>query len=263
MFKEMDKNSESAAFLRTLPSLGPPPKAVLVVSAHWEESNFTVNAFRDGTGLLYDYYGFPEEAYGPNLIYPAPSDQGLQERTLDLLQKEFGPDGASKSKTSRGFDHGVFIPMKLAFPDARVPIVQVSLRSDLDASAHIRLGSALSPLLEDGVWIIGSGSTTHNLEIGRAATWVQPFVKWIGDTLEEANTKPSVARDKLSRIMELAPNALTAHPRTEHLLPLLVAFGAAFPLSSDDNPAAVKRRSKNLFSQTVVGTLSLDSFSFT
>lgn len=261
MMSEMDEKSKGAEFFRTLTSSigqGSKPKAIVIISAHWEEAQFTVNSFSENTPLTYDYYGFPPTTYAPHLTYPAKSDAALQDRAYQLIKAEFGAEGAAMSTTSRGFDHGVFIPLKLAFPEADVPIVQVSCRSDLDFTSHIRLGKALAPLADEGFWIIGSGSTTHNLrEIMGRGSWVAPFVSWLTSTLVGAHEAPKAARDKMTRLMELAPNAHTAHPRTEHLVPLLVCFGAAWPT---DEPSSI--RAKKIFSQTVAGTLSLDSFSF-
>jgi len=256
----MDKDSRGASFLRNLSSSLSPtkPKAILVVSAHWEESVFTVNAFKNGTPLTYDYHGFPASTYAPHLTWTAPSDVPLEDRVLDLLRAEFGTEGSAKSTDSRGWDHGVFIPLKLAFPEANVPIVQVSLRGDLDFAAHLRLGKALSPLASEGVWIVGSGSTTHNLrEVGQPSGWCKPYVDWIHETLLTAHEDRASSRGKMARMMDLAPQARAAHPRTEHIAPLLVAFGAAFP-----GDEATDLRARCIFSQTVAGSLSLDSFAF-
>ena len=178
---------------------------------------------------------------------------------LDLLRAEFGTEGCAKSSSSRGWDHGVFIPLKLAFPEANVPIVQVSQRGDLDFAAHLRLGKALSPLASEGVRIVGSGSTTHNLrEVGQPTGWCKPYVDWIHETLLTAHQDSAAAREKMARMMEQAPHARAAHPRTEHIAPLLVAFGAAFP-----GDEATDVRARCIYSQTVAGSLSLDSFAFT
>lgn len=271
MFAGMDKHSKGADFFRGVSAQfgDRKPKAIVIISAHWEEEYFTVNAFKDGTELLYDYYGFPESSYAPHLTYPAKSSHELQERVLNLLRAEFGEIGASTSQTSRGFDHGVFIPLKLAFPSADVPVVQVSCRKDLDFSAHYQLGRALAPLANEEVWIIGSGSITHNLrEITPGAapvSWAVQFLEWLSSVLLSAHEDPVRAKDQLLRLMDIAPHAKRAHPRTEHLVPLLVAFGAAFPLGGEPHAThdvAKSVRASKIYHEIFAGTVSLDAFSF-
>lgn len=261
MMREMDKTSSSAQFLRDLPKLtATPPKAIVIVSAHWEESVFTVNSFTDGTPLTYDYYGFPKETYAPHLLWPGKSSSELQGKVFGLLQSEFGALGAAMSSQSRGFDHGVFVPLKVAFPEpGDIPFVQVSCRSDLDIEAHLRLGKALSSLLAEGIWIIGSGSTTHNLrEIGSVdGKWAKEFADWMSTTILSINDNREEARAKLLQTMQLAPHALRAHPRAEHLIPIFVAIGAGLA-----QPKEAGGTWRKAFSQMVVGTLCLDSYVF-
>jgi aromatic ring-opening dioxygenase catalytic subunit (LigB family) len=262
MFKNMDKNSACAHFLSELPKLTEaPPKAIVIVSAHWEESVFTVNSFTEGTPLTYDYYGFPKDAYAPHLLWPAKSSGELQGRVLGLLQDEFGTSGAAMSNSSRGFDHGVFVPMKVAFPvPGDMPFVQVSCRADLDIDAHLRLGKALSSLLNEGIWVIASGSTTHNLqEIGASdGKWASEFADWMSKTVLSINDNLQEAKVKLVQTMRLAPHASRAHARAEHLIPLFVAIGAGMAQSE----AGAGGTWRKAFSQMVAGTLSLDSYVF-
>lgn len=149
--------------LENLGGMKSTPRAIVLISAHWEEENPTVLASED-PGLLYDYYGFPEYTYAPHLTYPVKGEPQLATRVVSLL------DAAGlkpQIKTDRGFDHGVFIPLKLMFPEADIPVVQVSLTRDLDPGRHIDLGQSLAPLRQEGVLIVGSGSLTHNMRVSR------------------------------------------------------------------------------------------------
>ena len=210
-----------AAFLRGLiATLPEKPRAVVVVSGHWEEAAFTVNSAAHPP-LLFDYYGFPEHTY--RLQYPAPGSPELARRVRGLLE---GAGMATGEDAQRGLDHGVFIPFMLILPDADVPVVEVSLRSDLDAGEHLRAGQALAPLRDEGVLIVGTGMSFHNMRAfgpGAAAPSKQ-FDTW----LSAAVTAPSaLARNDALTAWERAPAARTSHPREEHLLPLMVAAGAA------------------------------------
>ena len=210
-----------AAFLRGLiATLPEKPRAVVVVSGHWEEAAFTVNCAAHPP-LLFDYYGFPEHTY--RLQYPAPGSPELAGRVRGLLE---GAGMATGEDAQRGLDHGVFIPFMLILPDADVPVVEVSLRSDLDAGEHLRAGQALAPLRDEGVLIVGTGMSFHNMRAfgpGAAAPSKQ-FDTW----LSAAVTAPSaLARNDALTAWERAPAARASHPREEHLLPLMVAAGAA------------------------------------
>ncbi|MCL2657778.1 MAG: dioxygenase [Betaproteobacteria bacterium] len=196
------------------------PKAVVVISGHWEAPQFTVNSAAKPP-LLYDYYGFPEHTY--RLEYPAAGSPELAQRIANLLTAE---GFACAYDSERGLDHGVFIPLKLIYPEADVPIVQLSLRHGLDPAEHLRAGEALAPLRKEGILLVGSGMSYHNLRafgpIGAAAS--QAFDAWLTATLE----MPDVARrNTLLTHWTEAPAARQAHPREEHLLPLMVVAGAA------------------------------------
>lgn len=198
------------------------PKALLVVSAHWEAPVFTVNA-EAAPGLLYDYSGFPEHTY--RLTWPAPGSPALAKRVGELMATA-GIGHAQE--TRRGLDHGVFIPMKLVFPDARVPVVQLSLRQGLDPAAHLALGRALAPLRSEGVLIIGSGMSYHNMQrfrrdnVGVDAESLR-FDSWLSETI----ALPRESREQRLTEWANAPGARAAHPREEHLLPLHVIAAAA------------------------------------
>lgn len=210
-----------AKFLREIPqSLPEAPKALVLISAHWEEVSFTVNTAAKPS-LIFDYYGFPEHTY--RLEYPAPGDPELARKIFHLLSEAGLPVEAAE----RGFDHGIFIPMKVAFPEAGIPIVQISLDRSLDPATHLALGRALAPLREEGVLIIGSGMSWHNLRLyGREETYAlsEPFDRWLTEAVEQASPE---SRNALLKSWDTAPEARTAHPREEHLIPLLVVAGAA------------------------------------
>jgi aromatic ring-opening dioxygenase catalytic subunit (LigB family) len=212
-----------AAFLRGIPaSIGVRPKAVLVISAHWECAEATVlNA--DKYKLLYDYYGFPEHTY--RLTYPASGSAAVATRVGELLAQA---GIASAQEQQRGLDHGVFIPFKLIYPDADIPIVQLSLLNDLDPARHLALGHALAPLRDEGVLIVGSGLSYHNLREffapNAAANQASvQFDTWLG----QAVGTQSAEREDLLAHWQDAPGARACHPRSEHLLPLMVIAGAA------------------------------------
>lgn len=210
-----------AAYLRSVGDLpGQAPKALLVVSAHWEEPVPTVMTSA-APPMLYDYYGFPPAAY--ELTWPAPGHPAVAARVRELLGAagfQTAEDGA------RGFDHGAFVPLKLTYPDARIPALQLSLKRGLDPREHLAMGRALAPLREEGVFIIGSGMTFHNLRAFRSPS-SRPVSEAFDAWLREAATAEPVTRDQKLAEWESAPSARAAHPREEHLLPLMVVAGAA------------------------------------
>ena len=211
-----------AAYLRGIDaSLGVRPKAVLVISAHWEEAVPTVNVAARPP-LLYDYYGFPEHTY--RLTYPAPGSPALAARVRELLA---GAGIASAEDAGRGLDHGVFVPFKLIYPDADVPMVQLSLIAGLDAQAHLAFGRALAPLRDEGVLIVGSGMSYHNLREffnGSRSPLADDFDRWLSET---ATDPDAATRNAKLAAWHETPGALACHPRSEHLIPLMVAAGAA------------------------------------
>lgn len=196
------------------------PDALIVISGHWEEA---VPHIHTGAtpSPLYDYGGFPSHTY--EIEWPAPGHPVLAERVASLLDKA-GIE--SKPERTRGWDHGVFIPLKVAFPEADLPVVQLSLQKGLDPEAHLAFGRALSPLRAENVLIIGSGQSYHNMQgffSGRPEPAAQAFDHWLRDKMTDAVTREQALRDWQS-----APGARTSHPREEHLLPLMVAAGAAY-----------------------------------
>jgi aromatic ring-opening dioxygenase catalytic subunit (LigB family) len=209
-----------ADYLRSVKALPTTrPRAVLAVSAHWEEPVPTVMTSTNPP-MLYDYYGFPPESY--RIQWPAPGAPDVAKRVQELLE---GAGFATNTDPRRGFDHGAFVPLKLTYPDADVPTIQLSLKEGLDPAEHIAMGKALAPLRDEGVFIIGSGMTFHNLRAfsPRAAPVAEAFDAW----LRESATLEPAARDARLVEWEGAPAARLAHPREEHLLPLMVVAGAA------------------------------------
>jgi len=200
----------------------PAPRALLVVSAHWETDRVTVHTGAH-PGMLYDYGGFPEAAY--RLRWPAPGAPGLARTALELLEAAGIP---TETESERGYDHGTFIPLMLAYPEARVPVLQVSMLRSLDPGAHLALGRALAPLRDQGVLIVGSGNSFHDLRsmfrpTPAAVAASEGFDAWLVEAVES----PAGVRVARLSAWQSAAFARAAHPREEHLLPLLVAAGAA------------------------------------
>lgn len=204
------------AALETLPRLCPEsPRAILVVSAHWESTPVAVE-IGASPELVFDYYGFPEHTY--QLTYPAAGSPDVAQRALALLSAA----GVPSEGVERGWDHGVFIPLKVSHPDASVPVVAMSLQAGLDPAAHLAIGAALAPLRDEGVMIIGSGSSYHNLSGTGGADVAAEFDEWLYEVLPEASGRAAALVDWAA-----APGGRRSHPREEHLLPLHVAVGAA------------------------------------
>lgn len=210
-----------ADFLRELPSKLPTPSAILVISAHWETSGVEITS-HPAPEMLFDYYNFPPETY--EYSYPAP---GFPELAHDVLQKLKDAGITASLNPDRGFDHGTFVPLMLMYPDAQIPVIQVSLLNSLDAKAHIALGLALQEVREQGVLILGSGMSFHNMRAffsqdPSVLIKSQEFDSWLVESL----ANPEETAERLSN-WEVAPRARYSHPREEHLLPLMVCYGAA------------------------------------
>ncbi len=214
------RDTPARSFLAGLAATLPHPRALVVCSAHWEEPAPLVESGAMPR-TIHDFGGFPDEMYG--LRYPAHGDPELATRITALLS---GAGFAARTQ-DRGFDHGVWTPLLLAWPRADVPVVAVSLVSGGDGATHQRLGAALAPLRHEGVLVLGSGSAVHNLRElapGRPpAPWAVAFDDWLVARCEAGDS------DALAHWRERAPEARRAHPTPEHFLPLLVALGAAGP----------------------------------
>lgn len=232
----------------------PRPKAVLIASAHWETELPMVSTARQPE-TIHDFGGFPAELY--KIRYPAPGAPDVGERAVQLLNAV----GLSASANGcRGLDHGAWVPLRRMFPDADVPVAQISIQPSLDAAHHLRLGAALAPLMQDDVLVIGSGHVTHNLrewmrlaggDISaqrdlEPAPYVIEFREWIADALQRDD------RQALVRWHQIAPHATRAHPTPEHFLPLFVALGAAGEHS----------RVERIDAGIEGGVLAMDAYSF-
>lgn len=209
-----------AEYFRSLPQLLPQkPAALLVISAHWEAKQPTVMSGAKPP-MLYDYSGFPDQAY--KITWPAPGNPELAARVRGLLD---AAGFTSAQDDARGFDHGTFVPLKLSWPEAEIPTIQLSLLDSLAPEPHLRIGRALMPLRNEGVLIIGSGMSYHNLR-----GWRDPYADAEGRFdawLRETATLDMQTRDRRLSSWTEAPAARLAHPRAEHLLPMMVVAGAA------------------------------------
>lgn len=225
----------------------PRPRAVLVVSPHWMTRGVVGVATTARPETVHDFGGFDPALY--RIQYPAPGHPQLAARTVGLLREAGWPVEAD---AAQGLDHGAWVPIRFLYPQADVPVFQVSLPAGLGAAQAYALGQALAPLRDEGVLIVGSGSMTHNLYEfrldgdGREADYAREFAAWVRQAVE--------ARDdaRLQRTLEIAPHAQRAHPTTEHFLPLLVAAGAA----------AGEAEVQTLEGGITYGVLSMDSFLF-
>ena len=227
-------------FLATVAADLGSPSSILVISAHWEAVVPTLTGGAQ-PGLIYDYAGFPEESYA--IAYPAPGAPALAAE-IQVLLRDTGID--AQMDAARGFDHGVFVPLKLMYPAASIPCVQLSLVRGLDPGLHLRIGKALARLRQENVLIIGSGFSFHNLRAfsGRRTAGSDPandaFQDWLVDTCTREDL-PAQHREQRLIGWEHAPHARYCHPREEHLLPLHVCCGLA------DGPARL------VFDDTVLG----------
>jgi aromatic ring-opening dioxygenase catalytic subunit (LigB family) len=238
--------SELESSLQAIPGeIGVTPRAVLVVSGHWEAPEFTVQT-HPNPPMIYDYGGFPEFTY--RIQYPAPGSPAVAERVTELLGSAGIP---VVEDPQRGYDHGVFAPLYVVYPDADVPILQLSLKHGYDPDQHLAVGRALAPLRRDGVLIVGSGLSYHNLGlIGPAGTEPsRQFDRWLTHALVDATPEE---RTELLRNWDAAPSARIAHPIEDHLIPLLVAVGAA-----EDEPGV-----RGYHEEAAFGSVAASSFRF-
>lgn len=212
--------------LREAAAKMPKPSAILVISAHWEtDVPHVTNAAKPE--LIYDYYGFPPESYA--IEYPAPGEPTLAEQVLGAIT---AAGIEAKGDAIRGFDHGLFVPLKLMYPDADIPCIQLSLMNHLDAEAHIKLGQALQTLDYDNLLILGSGFSFHNMRAFFAPNHAEAdsqnaaFQAWLELVCSDQDMDEHQRQHMLVNWQE-APHARFCHPREEHLLPLHVCYGAA------------------------------------
>jgi aromatic ring-opening dioxygenase catalytic subunit (LigB family) len=207
--------------LQALPaSLPTKPKAILSITSHWEEDEFMVSSAAQPQ-MIYDYGGFPEHTY--HVKYPAPGSPEVAMRVQELVKNAGMNCGVD---SARGFDHGTFVPLVLMYPNADVPVVSVSIKKGYDSEEHIRFGEALAPLRNEGVLIVGSGLTYHNLRMfGPSGSKIsEEFETWIFAAISAEKTEK---RTEGLNHWEQAPGARIAHPQEDHLIPLMAAFGAS------------------------------------
>ena len=195
------------------------PRAVLMISGHWEADRPTVQS-GERPGMVYDYSGFPPHTYA--IKYASPGSPEVARRVKELLEKA---GIASALDANRGYDHGTFAPLQAMYPDADVPVVQLSLKHGYDPEEHLAIGRALAPLRDEGVLIVGSGLSWHNLRMFGAAAKEpsKAFDAWLDAALSAAPAE----RVQRLEAWESAPAARLAHPEEDHFVPLMVALGAA------------------------------------
>jgi 4,5-DOPA dioxygenase extradiol len=203
------------------------PKAILIVSAHWESAPITLSNPLAGTPLVYDFSGFDQKFY--QMTYQSPDAQELAKKVAALM-----PDTEEVAMTNRGLDHGAWVPLKVMYPDADIPVLQMSMPTQ-DPGRLLEIGRRLKPLRDEGVLIIGSGFMTHGLRYLRdwstdaaAPTWSSEFDAWASEALAKGDV------DALANFKELAPGMPYAHPTVEHFIPLFITLGAS--ASADKAP---------------------------
>ena len=242
------QKSPAHEFLSALGATLPKPKAILVVSAHWESVAALAVSTIAHPETIHDFGGFPRALF--EIQYPAPGAPDVAARTLALLQQQ----GFNvKADTSRGLDHGAWVPLRLMYPQADIPVTQLSVLRDATPAEHVQIGRALRQLRDEGVLVIGSGSLTHNLSEFRGQSidaavpaWVSDFDVWMKDRLQLGDL------ESLVNYRTQAPFAVRNHPTEEHLSPLFVAMGAA----------GASAKATCLHSSYEYGILAMDVFAF-
>ena len=235
----VDRLTELAADLRK-------PSAILVISAHWEEAIPTITS---GTtpSLIYDYYGFPSEAY--KIEYPCPGEPVLAQQVAQALDHA---GIQARLDDQRGLDHGAFVPLKLMYPEAKIPCIQLSLVNTLDASTHLAIGRALQALDYDNLLVLGSGFSFHNMRAFFAAQTPEiqarnlAFEDWLEQTCGDCSLSEPERAKRLAD-WEQAPHARFCHPREEHLLPLHVCYGLANKASDRHIAATILGKQSGMF----------------
>lgn len=223
------------------------PSAILVASAHWESNGLLVST-AEQPETIYDFYGFPKALY--EITYAAPGAPAVAARAAAIL-RDAGLNGAEDP--NRGLDHGAWVPLRLMYPAADIPVAQISIQTAFGPAHQLAVGQALAPLRDEGVLIIGSGSATHNLAEFRGQApdtppldWVTEFADWTHMVLSEGRT------DDLLDYRRTAPHAVRNHPSEEHFLPLITAFGAGGP----------DARAERVHASTTFGVLAMDAYAF-
>lgn len=211
-------------FLQELPTKIPKPNTIILISAHWESTQVRILSKKE-PNLLFDYYGFPKDLY--NFKYPAKNNLDVVKKIRELFEKE---NITYKLDDNRDYDHGVFVPLLLMYPEANIPVVQISLVKGLDPATHFRIGQIIAPLREEGVLILGSGSSFHGFFLNLKKDDLKKHSEIFDQALCDICTNLKYSNEeRKKKILEWAklPSAKYAHPREEHLIPLLVNLGAA------------------------------------
>lgn len=235
-----EAHQELVENLQTIASLLVKPSAIIVISAHWEERRPTITSGANPE-LIYDYYGFPEASY--EIEYPAPGNPPLAQKIFEQLNNN-GVE--AELNEQRGFDHGLFVPLKIMYPEADIPCVQLSLVNSLNPDEHIQLGEALAGVANDNVLVIGSGFSFHNMKAfftpatDESRAMNAAFEEWLVETCTRRELSENERAQRFGN-WEAAPAARYCHPREEHLLPLHVCYGF------------VKRPAKQAFTFNVMG----------
>ena len=234
-------------FLRGYAGTLAKPRAIVIASAHFGTSRPAVVGDAK-PGMIYDFGGMPELR---RLVYPAPGDPVVAVKVAGLLQAA----GLAPAVVSgHGYDHGTWVPLMLLYPDADVPVVQLSVQPHLDPAHHLAVGRALASLKDENILVVGSGSATHNLKEfyygahppdGQALPWVEAFTEWVHDRIIAGRL------DELLHYRERAPYAVENHPTDEHLLPLFIALGAGGSLAG-----------RRVHTSTRSGVISMDTYAF-
>lgn len=229
-------HKELIAYLSQIHNNIETPKVILMITAHWESHNVSISSSPQ-PGMIYDYGGFPQETY--QYQYPASGEPKVANQIADLFKAK---GIKSNLDMNRGYDHGTFVPLMLMYPNAEIPVVQMSLLRSLNPKEHIKIGEALSTLREQGVLIVGSGMSFHNFR-GSLEESIE-FDNWLNETLT-ANDMEQSKQDLIQ--WEQAPSARACHAREEHLLPMHVCFGAAMK----QNTPATRVFSDYLFNRKI------------
>lgn len=239
-------HAEMNACLKNITASIKKPEAIILVSAHWEASIATVTSAAQPE-LIYDYFGFPEESYA--IQYPSPGHPALAEKILTALSNKAI---ANKANAKRGFDHGHFVPLKIMYPEADIPCVQLSLIKGLDPKQHIALGQVLQDIADESILLIGSGFSFHNLQALRDPDNAElnlankAFEHWLINTCTSKDLDEKTRQTKLIE-WQTAPHARECHPREEHLLPLHVCYGYAETAASHSYPIEVMNKQASMF----------------
>jgi len=241
-------DSPARRFLESLGRSLPRPTSILVISAHWESDGAPAVSLAQQPATIHDFRGFPPELFA--IDYPAPGAPELAGHAAQLLEQA---GYAVKRSADRGLDHGAWVPLRLMYPQADIPVAQLSLVRGAGPAEHERLGSALSALRQEGVLVVGSGSLTHNLHEFRGQGVDAPVPSWVSDFSDWMHARlQAQQRDALLDYRRAAPDGERNHPTEEHLLPLFVAMGAA----------GAAARAERIHASYQYGLLAMDVYAF-